>query len=449
MYRQLIGFNSKPHSIFLKGMKCINILLLVFPLWTQSQTSKTIHPTILGARFNLLDFASAKPFGKISNTTSGLGFNFVKGINSHFDWSISLDGAFSDSMTDMKLSDKKLLLQAEFGVRGRMFTTGSRFQPFLALGIGISTYNNYVSSFIPAGMGLQVGLFKDAYLIVHAQYRISIPQSINNHYFYSIGFSGAISNSKRKSNKDTRPATTAVPSQVFLDSDQDGIVDTADACPDKPGMAQFAGCPDKDEDGIPDKNDNCPGVFGTLKYQGCPIPDSDMDGINDEQDSCISVFGIIQFKGCPAPDSDNDGVTDLDDRCPDIAGPATSNGCPEIKKEIETSVNKAAKNILFATGSYQLLSVSNKSLNEVVKILKEDTLIKVNIEGHTDNVGQSIKNQELSEQRAKAVMKYLIKNDISGNRLQSSGYGESKPISTNNSTKSRTLNRRVEMKLTY
>ena len=425
-------------------------LLLLLPLLAPSQKARTIHPTILGARFNLLDFKTGKPFGNIDNMTSGLGFNMVKGINSHIDWSVSLDVAFSDSVINKRFPEKKLLGQAELGMRARMFKTEKRFQPFVSSGVGLSAYQGYYSAIIPAGLGIQAELFSGAYLLLQSQYRRSVPQTINHHFFYSIGFSGAISGPKRKLRlvriDYSKPVT---PPLVYTDRDHDGILDTADACPDIAGMAMFAGCPDRDNDGIQDKEDSCPDVPGLKRYAGCPIPDTDNDGIYDEEDSCVQVYGIAKYKGCPMPDRDTDGIEDNQDQCPDLSGTKENNGCPQIQKEVEEKISFAAKKILFITGSYKLSSKSFIHLAEIIDILKQDTLIQVNIEGHTDTVGSAEKNLLLSRQRARAVMNYFISKGISGTRLSSSGYGQEIPVETNNTKEGRRLNRRVEMKLRY
>ena len=71
---------------------------------------------------------------------------------------------------------------------------------------------------------------------------------------------------------------------------------------------------DTDDDGIENKNDKCPDIAGTLKYNGCPVPDTDGDGMNDEADACPTVKGEVEFNGCPIPDSDGDGVNDKEIR---------------------------------------------------------------------------------------------------------------------------------------
>lgn len=122
----------------------------------------------------------------------------------------------------------------------------------------------------------------------------------------------------------------------FLDTDNDGISDDFDACPDQAGTFENYGCPDgvappdSDGDGQPDVADNCPDVAGEPSLGGCP--DSDGDGIDDYYDRCVDQAGLTQNGGCPldvVPDWDGDGVSDAEDLCPYVAGTADMNGCTE------------------------------------------------------------------------------------------------------------------------
>jgi outer membrane protein OmpA-like peptidoglycan-associated protein len=265
------------------------------------------------------------------------------------------------------------------------------------------------------------------------------------------------------------------PEKKPMDTDKDGITDKEDVCPTIAGSEKTWGCPDKDGDAVADVEDTCPEIPGTLKYKGCPIPDSDNDGTNDEEDKCPSQAGIAKYNGCPVPDSDLDGINDEADMCPDKAGPAEfngcpipdsdgdslndladkcpqekgspqNNGCPEIKKEIIEKVNYAASNIFFDSRSVQLSTKSYEPLNEIVTILKNNPLLDLHIEGHTDNTGKASQNLILSEGRAKAVKQYLVDQGIEEKRLKATGYGHKKPIADNKTAEGKAKNRRVELK---
>lgn len=101
-------------------------------------------------------------------------------------------------------------------------------------------------------------------------------------------------------------------------------------------------------------------------------------------------------------------------------------------------------NIFFDFDKYNLKEASFPELNRVVKFLNDNPKITIEIDGHTDNKGSDQYNQKLSENRARSVYEYLIKNNIPESRLSYQGYGESKPVAANSSDEGRQLNRRVE-----
>lgn len=229
------------------------------------------------------------------------------------------------------------------------------------------------------------------------------------------------------------------------DKDGDGVADKDDACPDATGPKELGGCPDKDGDGVADKDDTCPDAKGLKELGGCP--DSDGDGLADKDDNCPNEKGTKEMGGCP--DSDNDGVSDDKDACPKVAGIAKNNGCPEVKAAELKVFEKALNGVKFRSGSDKLTTSSYPILNQVVKILNENPIYNLKIDGHTDSSGDDNKNLELSKKRAKAVKDYLVKKDIAEGRLISDGFGETVPIADNKTSKGRALNRRVEMKVVF
>jgi outer membrane protein OmpA-like peptidoglycan-associated protein/tetratricopeptide (TPR) repeat protein len=105
------------------------------------------------------------------------------------------------------------------------------------------------------------------------------------------------------------------------------------------------------------------------------------------------------------------------------------------------------KNIYFENNSYQLLDMSKTELAILIELLKTNPIIKIAIEGHTDNVGNSAANLVLSENRAKTVKNYLVANDIAESRLQTKGYGDTQAIAPNDSEQNKAKNRRTSFLL--
>jgi outer membrane protein OmpA-like peptidoglycan-associated protein len=229
------------------------------------------------------------------------------------------------------------------------------------------------------------------------------------------------------------------------DTDGDGIEDGKDSCPNEAGPKELNGCPDSDGDGIADKDDACPNEAGLAALAGCP--DADGDGVADKDDACPNEAGPAANKGCPWPDTDGDGVLDKDDMCPDVAGTVANKGCPEVTEEVQKQLNDYARTILFDTGKASLKTESVSVFVDIIRILNEYPTAKFTVEGHTDSVGSEKLNQELSEKRANSVRDFLVKEGIGADRLTAIGYGESKPIASNNTRAGRTQNRRVEINL--
>ena len=111
---------------------------------------------------------------------------------------------------------------------------------------------------------------------------------------------------------------------------------------------------------------------------------------------------------------------------------------------IEVGQSIHLDHIYFETSKYDLLTQSYYELDKVVKLLKENPSMKIEIEGHTDNVGSPEKNQVLSQDRANAVMNYIISKGIMSNRITAKGFGSTKPRVENDTPENRQLNRRVE-----
>lgn len=204
---------------------------------------------------------------------------------------------------------------------------------------------------------------------------------------------------------------------------------------------------DSDKDGLMDAVDKCPTVAGPRENGGCPWRDSDNDGVLDNLDKCPTVAGAKDNEGCPYKDTDGDSVFDKDDRCPTVKGTSSNFGCPEIGEDILKRLNEYAKTILFDTNKSTFQKKTYPVLQAMTAILKEYPAAKFFIEGHTDSDGAAEANLVLSENRAAAVMNFLVENGISASRLSSKGFGESKPIATNKTKVGKALNRRVEVRL--
>jgi len=104
-------------------------------------------------------------------------------------------------------------------------------------------------------------------------------------------------------------------------------------------------------------------------------------------------------------------------------------------------------NILFNTGASTLLPESYNSLNKLVNLLRENPKVRIEVSGHTDNIGSATTNKTLSRNRALSVRNYLISQGIAGERVNYDGYGFERPIAPNDTPDGRAANRRVEIEI--
>jgi len=181
--------------------------------------------------------------------------------------------------------------------------------------------------------------------------------------------------------------------------------------------------------------------------------DSDNDGVIDEKDLCPTTkAGVkVDVNGCeivvapPAPvvvapkDSDNDGVVDTQDKCQNTpAGfKVDANGC-EVSYKLK---------INFDTNKADIKAEYNDEISKFVLFMNTFPAYKAEIGGHTDNVGDAAANKKLSSQRANSVKERFVKEGVTADRMTAVGYGEEKPVASNDTVEGRDENRRIEVNL--
>ncbi|HSR96898.1 MAG TPA: OmpA family protein [Kofleriaceae bacterium] len=144
-------------------------------------------------------------------------------------------------------------------------------------------------------------------------------------------------------------------------------------------------------------------------------------------------------------DRDGDGVVDSADHCPDVAGPADKAGCPLYDKVVvQRDKLELKEKIAFRWDSAKLDDASLPALDDVVRALRDNPGFRVQVDGHASSDGSDAYNQTLSEQRADAVLGYLVAHGVASERVVAKGFSSSMPIDTNRTPAGRELNRRVE-----
>lgn len=408
------------------------VLLLSSSLWGQT----TERPNALSLKFLWQDYlfldanTPDQRFFYPPNMTWGVDLGYSRQLNSSLNLHVPIrlgiiDAYHPDTLLDASgnityLDSESRLYPSEFFAgldatlrykfsNGYILSETAAFQPYVFAGIGgmfMSERESPIDVQIPVGIGTDIRINEAFAVQLQYEYRQSLLVQKNN-LVLTAGFNWAFGKQKEK------------PEPEPSDRDNDGIPDEKDECPDEPGLAVFAGCPDSDGDGIKDKEDDCPMAAGPMETGGCP-------------------------------DSDNDGLIDKEDDCPNEPGPISNQGCPEVE-EVQPNdldiLKQAMRDVRFETGKAKLLESSNAVLDKVAEVMQRYPDYNLRIHGYTDNVGSRSANLVLSKERAKACYDYLLSKGVAAERLSHDGFGESNFIGDNDTTEGRAENRRVEFKI--
>ncbi|MCO6486911.1 MAG: OmpA family protein [Phaeodactylibacter sp.] len=479
------------------------LALLATALWGSAAAQQKPAVNAVSAKILFVDYGNPNSVDSLS-ITNGIEFGYLRKINRWLNVGlpvkVGLANVADDANNNRIFASLDGILQVQFAR-----TEDTRVIPYIMGGGGMVWEKDLGTNLqIPMGAGLNIRVAGRSFVNIQAEYRLSQEEKRSNiqaglglvHYLGKVDSDGdGVADVLDLCPNEVGPASTGgCPDQDLdgiadredqcparpgkkrfngcPDTDDDKVPDHEDDCPDTPGLEKFRGCPDTDKDGIPDKDDDCPEEKGDASAKGCP--DSDGDGIVNSKDKCPDVAGLAQFGGCPfadkdgdkvpddkdqcpdkpgrpdmdgCPDTDKDGIHDGKDSCPEQAGPESNKGCPELKKEEREVLNFAMRAVQFETGKAALKEESFAVLNQIVDIMNRYPGYKLRIGGHTDNVGEEQSNQILSEERAKACYQYLASKGVSPGRMSFEGFGESKPVASNDLPSGRRMNRRVEFDL--
>jgi hypothetical protein len=389
-------------------------------------------------------------FNKGNNIQLAAGLRHFLNNKLYFDLSTSYNHLSMESQGSNRtppsgansFSTHQLQLNSNFGyhdINGKWF--GFKWvTPFVESGvfsgIALQKSNSYqLNAGLNTGLGIQKNLSQDKVLRLGARYHWFLFGSSRDKIEGSLATNG-INHSFDQARQDEflqlyislgflrlRKSTPSTLDK--LDTDQDGILDTFDLCPDAAGPLETAGCPDQDQDGIADKDDLCQNVAGAISAYGCP--DIDLDGITNVYDLCPETAGMPPH-GCP--DTDLDGVFDHNDTCPNTFGLPSLNGCNTLT-------------VYFDFDIYDQLVNSEDQFDKFITDLKNlEINYELLIEGYADEMGSNKYNFQLSIRRAEFIKEKISINLANYRNLHVVAYGESKSKELDNR-----LNRKVKISI--
>jgi outer membrane protein OmpA-like peptidoglycan-associated protein len=242
----------------------------------------------------------------------------------------------------------------------------------------------------------------------------------------------------------TAPEVSLVVSSTAFSPNGDGVDDTVTFFP---WASDFSGIGSWDIS-ITDGNDR---VVKTFAGSGTPPESIVWDGKDDIYDKVVPEGTYFaKFEATDA--AGNSAVTPTTEIAVVIPPKViVKEVVKEVTKEIKVKETRRGllvsltSRVLFDFGKSKLKPAADKALQETIKVIEAYPENEIAVEGHTDSIGSKEFNQRLSEQRAKSVADYLIRNGIAAERIKTAGYGEEKPVADNSTVQGREANRRVEV----
>ena len=344
----------------------------------------------------------------------------------------------------------------------KTFYSTKKTRPFLKLGYGVS--------------GIDRGLFGDT--IPFSQYfSKTLSPGFGVHFRITNNFGFEISSSFNKAIDFGGITHLRHKAAIYIgigdrDRDGDGIINRKDKCPKIPGLPEFNGCPDNDGDGIPDLEDKCPDEPGEKLNNGCPEKDEALDENNLKSDKNKELqLGVVsstfsknttntkEESGNQGVLAENNSMSNKNKELQlEVVSSAFSKNTTNTKQESNNQIGKDISNIpflinkkldenriiYFPAGSIKILGKKNLvKLRGIFKLITNQKDLKVLLEGHSSDDGDSLSNLELSRDRAIIIKQTLIDLGTDPGRIKIKALGEEEPIFDNKSTNGDRFNRSV------
>ena len=344
----------------------------------------------------------------------------------------------------------------------KTFYSTKKARPFLKLGYGIS--------------GIDRGLFGDT--IPFSQYfSKTLSPGFGVHFRITNNFGFEISSSFNKAIDFGGITHLRHKAAIYIgigdrDRDGDGIINRKDKCPKIPGLSEFNGCPDTDSDGIPDLEDKCPNEPGEKLNNGCPEKDEALDENNLMSDKNKELqLGVVsstfsknttntkEESGNQEVLAENNSMSNKNKELQlEVVSSAFSKNTTNTRQESNNQISKDISNIsflinkkldenriiYFPAGSIKILGKKNLvKLRGIIKLITNQKDLKVLLEGHSSDDGDSLSNLELSRDRAIIIKQTLIDLGTDPGRIKIKALGEEEPIFDNKSINGDRFNRSV------
>lgn len=516
-------------------MKKITHILLFLLIYVSAlaQKDSLIKPPSMGLHFFYNDFQT--PFNIKTNDLGfvlknnlwnkpykmqgGFGLSYTQGLTKKIDLSGSLNTSWVNYLTqpgNIPYGSSHLMLDINGGANFKLLADNRTFVPYIITKAGFSNYKSIRGVNLIPGLGVQINVFKEAFIHSTFEYRTPLGSNLAPQMYYSIGLSTSIS--KKKTPKlivvkvpepvkepeiiaevikpitkniavNVKDEATGEPLQyvevtlkstngniftettnadgkaVFKDIESEnyevsGRLNKIDATREQLTKSSFASQGNQIEISLTHNDPRFTLVGVTIdKNLLKPVGGTIVTINNETQKSAEFVTSRVsdgEFRAQLESLSDFTVFGKKASYISNIEHLSTKglnrSATLYVKLQLGIEEAKAGKSIVlnkifFETGKSNLNTATSDDLKKLIVFLKDNPETKLEIQGHTDNVGSLATNQKLSQNRASSVVNYLVSYGISRARLIAVGYGPDRPIASNSTTEGKALNRRVEMKV--
>jgi outer membrane protein OmpA-like peptidoglycan-associated protein len=420
----------------------------------------------------------------------------------------STDYLFKNGTTN---GSSQFLLDANAALNLKLLADHHKVVPYLTSGAGFSSYKGKTGFYIPTGMGIQFKLADEAFILTNLQYKFALSGDVNDHFYYSVGIGTPISKKKAKPAKPIitpLPETAKKEVITFSKNLVIAVIDEATKAPLPYVSVVVSGSDGEKLSGstnaegkitfnkITPAEYTVSGLLNNINTSTQSIKTDHFQAANSELNITIShndprftLSGVVINKTRNMPEGGaeinvtnetkhstitnqsqaGEGVfnAQLDAESDFTLVGKKANYISNIEKISTKGLNRSATlyvklelaieeakvgqsivlyNIYFETGKANLNSLSS-DLTKLVQFLKDNPETRLEIQGHTDNVGNSALNVKLSKARSNSVINHLKINGVDSNRLSAKGFGSSLPVANNTTAQGRAKNRRVVIKV--
>ena len=420
----------------------------------------------------------------------------------------STDYLFKDGTTN---GSSQFLLDANAALNFKLLTDHYKVVPYLTGGAGFSSYKSKTGFYIPTGVGIQFKLADEAFILTNLQYKIALSPAVNDHFYYSVGIGTPVGKKKTKLAKPIiTPLPETVKKEVIIPSKNlvIAVIDEATKVPlpyanvvvNGSNGIKLSGLTNADgkitfntitpaEYTISALLNNINSSIQNIKKEDFETNNSEINITITHNDPRFTLSGVVINKTRKIPEGGAEinvtnetkhSILTKQSQAGDgffsaqleaesdftLVGKKASyisniekistkgldrSAILYVKLEIEVEEAKVGQsivlyNIYFETGKANLNSLSS-DLTKLIQFLKDNPDTRLEIQGHTDNIGSLALNVKLSQARANSVINHLKINGINSSRLSAKGFGSSLPVANNTTAQGRAQNRRVVIKV--